>query len=454
MQRSISSPTTWLWRGLQNSRLTLTLFLVLALAGMFACERAAENEGAAGTEESVAAPGSAGEGEGAAAAGGEEGMTGMGDPTVIRIVSSLPRTGSANAQTTTIVNGIRMAVEEVGGKVGNYTIDYQDWDDASPQRGNWDGAVEAQNAGKAARDPDIMAYVGTYNSGAAKIAMPILNEAGLVMLSPANTWPGLTKPNTGEPNEPDVYRPTGEVNFFRVVPADDIQGTVAADWAKEMGVTKVFILHDRELYGQGIAGLFRKRAEEIGIEVVGFEGIDARASNYKSLVTKIRGERPDLVYFGGTTQSNAGQIAKDLTSGGLPDVKFMVPDGCFEQAFIDAAGAENLNGRTFITFGGVPADKLTGKGAEFYANYKAKYNSEPEGYAVYGYEAAKVVLDAIRRAGTKDREAILNAVAETKDFDGALGTWSFDENGDTTLRTMSGNTVENGEFAFVKVLGQ
>ena len=85
---------------------------------------------------------------------------------VLKIISSLPRTGSANAQTTTMVNGIQLAIDEVNGKVGDYTIVYEDMDDASPQRGNWDPAVEAQNANKAARDESVIAYIGTFNSGA------------------------------------------------------------------------------------------------------------------------------------------------------------------------------------------------------------------------------------------------------------------------------------------------
>jgi branched-chain amino acid transport system substrate-binding protein len=371
----------------------------------------------------------------------------------LKIVSSLPRTGSANAQTTSIVNGIRMAIAEVGGVVDGYTIEYEDWDDASPQRGTWDPQVEAQNARRAVKDDQIVGYIGTYNSGASKISIPILNEAGLVMISPANTYPGLTKPGFGEKNEPQVYRKSGRINFFRVVPTDDIQGSVAADWAKELGTTKAFILHDRELYGKGIADVFRKRAKEIGIELVGYEGIDPKAANYRSLVTKIKSTGANLVYFGGTTQSNAGQIAKDLRAGGV-SAPLMVPDGCFENAFIEAAGADNLNGTTYITFGGLPADQLTGKGAEFRAAYIKAYGNEPEAYAVYGYESARVLLDAIDRAATKDRAAILAAVAATKDFSGALGTWSFDENGDTTNRLMSGQTVKDGKFEFVKVLGK
>jgi branched-chain amino acid transport system substrate-binding protein len=134
---------------------------------------------------------------------------------------------------------------------------------------------------------------------------------------------------------------------------------------------------------------------------------------------------------------------------------FMSPDGTFEKAFITSAGVENVQpeaGGVYITFGGLPADKLTGKGAEFVGKYKQKFGKDPEAYAVYGYEAAKVLLDAIDRAEAKDRASILAAVAATKDFEGALGVWSFDENGDTTSRMISGNTIKGDDFVFVKVL--
>ncbi len=370
---------------------------------------------------------------------------------IIKLVSSLPRTGSANAQTGSMVNGIKMAIEDSGGKVGDFKIVYEDWDDASPERGQWDPAVEAANADKAISDPDIMAYIGTYNSGAAKISMPKLNQAGLLMISPGNTWPGLTKKGIGEPSEPMVYRPSGKVTYFRVVTTDDMQGPMAARWAKEMEIKKVFILNDRELYGQGIAKLFEKEAKQIGLDVVGSEGIDPKASNFRSLVTKIRQKNPDLVYFGGTTQTGAGQLAKDLKVGGVK-AKLMGPDGCYEQAFIISAGAQNLNDSTFVTFGGLPVSELPGKGKEFYESYKKKYNSEPESYAAYSYEAASVVLDAIKRAGKKDRKTIIDEVAATKDFAGVLGTWSFDENGDTTAKIISGIAVKDGKFEFVKSL--
>lgn len=375
-----------------------------------------------------------------------------GDPGLVKIVSSLPRTGSAAAQTGTIVNGIRLALEEAGGRAGTFRVAYEDWDDASPQRGDWDPAVEAANADRAVKDLDVVVYIGTYNSGAAKVSIPKLNQASLAMISPANTYPGFTRPGLGEPNEPGVYRPSGRINFFRVVPTDDLQGVRGAEWVKKLGGVSVFVVHDRELYGKGIADLFKAYADKIGLKVLGYEGIDARAANYRSLAAKIAGLGPDWVYFGGTTQSNGGQLVKDLKAAGFRG-RVLVPDGCVENAFIASAGAANAEGVVHATFGGLPPDRLAGRGAEFYRKYRERFHSEPEVYAVYGYECAQVALEAIRRAGRKDRAAILQAVARTRDFEGALGRWSFDENGDITLGTMSGFVVKNGEWSFRDVLG-
>jgi branched-chain amino acid transport system substrate-binding protein len=358
-----------------------------------------------------------------------------------------------------------MAFEEVGYEVGDFRIEYLDWDDATAAAGAWTAEAESVNASAAAKDPDVMVYIGTYNSGAAKISMPILNMAEVLMISPANTWPGLTKPKIGDLGEPEMYRPSGKVNFTRVVPADDLQGTRAAEWAKELGVRKVYILDDNEVYGRGIALLFGQRCRQIGIEVLGHESIDVKAQEFKSLMTSIKSLGPDLIYFGGTTQSKGGQIAKDMVASGL-DAKIMAPDGCYEDAFIKSAGLENLLGRCYVTFGGLPPDQLKGRGQEFVNHYVKKHGKMPEGYAVYGYESARVAIEAIRKAGKKDRAAIVAAALSLENIGGALGNWKFDENGDISLETVSGNTVvatqvtdRNGEthtvgkFQFVKLLG-
>jgi branched-chain amino acid transport system substrate-binding protein len=363
----------------------------------------------------------------------------------IKIVSSMPRTGNARAQTDSIVNAITMALDEAGGKVEGASVMYEDLDDASPSRGGWDADKEAENANRAVADGDVMVFIGTFNSGAAKVAIPILNRADLAMISPSNTYVGLTKAGTGEPNEPAVYYPSGNRNYARVIPADDVQGAVAAGWAKHLGVSKVYVLHDTEPYGHVVASSVADAAGKIGLQIVGGpEGVDPRAQEYQGIATKVRGANPELVYYGGLAENKAGRLFKDLRATLGDGVKLMGPDGLYQRGFLDDAGdaAEGA----LITFGGVAPSKLTGKGAEWYRSYKVRYGAEPEVYAAYGYEATKVALDAIRRAGRKDRAAIREALLATRDYDGVLGRWSFDANSDTTLTTMSGREVKDGKF--------
>lgn len=371
----------------------------------------------------------------------------------IKIVSSMPRTGSARGQTDTIANGIKMAIDEYGGEINGMKIAYEDWDDADASTQSWTPELETANANRAIADPDVMAYIGPYNSGAAKKSMPLLNEAGLLQVSPAVTHTGLTKKiDGGDPVEPGVYRPTGNITFARVCPADDTQGPLAADFAKdELKAKTIFILDEKALYGQGLANLVKQRCEKLGIQVLGHDSINTRQNEFRSLMATIKAKNPDVVYFGGTTQDKGGQVAKDMRDAGLT-CPLIVPDGCYELAFINSAGEENLK-NCYVTLGGLDASLLSGPGAEFVKKYKEKYKNDPEAYAVYGYEAAKVILEAINKVGKKDRAEILKTCLGTKDFDkGALGKWGFDENGDISIQNMTISKVEGGKFKPVKIV--
>ena len=384
---------------------------------------------------------------------------GGGDKGTVEIWSSLPRQGSNKAQTDTVVNAIKMAIDEVGGKVGGYTVTFSDKDDSTAATGQWDEATEIKNANDAVANGNVISYIGTFNSGAAKLAIPILCKAGIVMTSPANTYPGLTKAGKGEANEPDVYYPDGCTrNYTRVVPADDLQGRAGALWASQLGVTKAYVLDDTQLYGKGIADVFAAEAPGFGVEVLGRDGIDGKATDYKALAEKVKATNPELVYYGGITQNNAGQLWRDLRDALGPDVKLMGPDGIFEGEWLEAAG-EAAEG-SYITFGGVPPDQMTGAGKTFIDAYAAKYPDAPaEAYTAYGYEAAKVVLAALERAAATNpadvnalKAEMIKQVFATKDYAGVLGNWSFNAEGDTSLTDMSGNIVTDGEFKFDKII--
>jgi len=250
---------------------------------------------------------------GACGGAGTGGTTGASTAKTVKIISSLPMTGASRTQTVEIVNSIKMAIDET--KITNVTVLYDALDDATAAKGSWDAAQEAENARKAINDKQVVAYIGTYNSGAAKVSIPLLNQAGMVMVSPANTYPGLTKgPEKGaEPDEPGKYYPNGKRNYARVVPADDIQGAVGATWAQELGAKKVYIVHDTELYGKGIADVFRAKAKALGLTEAGYEGAQ-KADNYRALANKIKDAGADLVYYGGIVDNNPAVLLKDLRS--------------------------------------------------------------------------------------------------------------------------------------------
>ncbi|HEX9989418.1 MAG TPA: branched-chain amino acid ABC transporter substrate-binding protein [Chloroflexia bacterium] len=367
------------------------------------------------------------------------------DAGVIRIYSSVPMNGFAS-----ITHGVQMALDEAGGRAGNFRIDYVPLNGAKEIGGKWDAEVELANARRAAEDPDAMIYIGTYNSGAAKISIPVLNRVNMAMISPGNTYPGLTKPGTGTAGEPWTYFPLGVRNYFRVVPADDLQGAAAAAYAKEIGANSVYVLDDTELYGHGIAVIFAQSARDLGLQVVGGpEGIDVRQSDYSQLADKIMQTQPDLVYFGGISDNHPALVLRDLRNAGFTGV-FMGADGIADNAFIERTREDGSTGGgdIYSTLVGLPASKLTGAGASWYARYTQRYpNDDNRDFAPFGYEAAKVALSAIERAGKKDREAIRAAVAQTgsDDLPGdhILGEWQFDANGDTSLVTISVQKQEN-----------
>jgi len=382
-----------------------------------------------------------------------------GEKGTIEIWSELPRQGSSKGQTDTIVAAIKYAIEQKGSKVDGWTIKYTDQDDSTAEAGAWTQERATALATEASTTDALVAYIGTFNSGAAKIVIPVLCRAGIAMVSPANTYPGLTKPGKGDDTigEPGIYYPDGcKHNYFRVVPADDLQGKVGADWAKELGATTVYVVDDSQIYGKGVADVFDASATAAGLTVVAHDQISGDETDYKALAAKIAASGADLMYFGGITQQGAGQLWKDVRDASA-DILLMGPDGIYEDAFLDAAldAAEG----SYLTFGGTTADQYTGDAATWRDAFKAT-GSAIEVYTIYGYEAANVVLAAIETASKGGattvaalRAATIDALLATKDFKGVLGTWSFDANGDTSNTLFSGTQVVSGAFTFVKVLG-
>jgi len=379
-------------------------------------------------------------------------------PKTLKLVSSLPLNGLSEAALE-IVNAIALRLEQANHLAcnGQYALVYESWDDASPTEKMWTMELEAANANKAVADASVVVYLGPGNSGAAKVSIPILNQAGLPMLSMGTTYPGLTKPGTGDPDEPQKYYPSGQRNFLRVITADDVQGAVAANLAKQLGVQTVYILDDGDLYGQGVANVFDRTARSLGLTVVGHTSYDPRAADYldlmRAIATSHNGQPPDALYAGMIPDTHAAQIIKDKAAvlGDNQRVKFFGSEGISGPPLLAEVGAaaEGL----FATRPGLSNENLPPLGQQFLRDYVQRFKVEPTSgiFVVAGYEAANVTLKAIENvcaAGgdPTNRRAVRDALFAIDNFQGVLGTWSFDENGDTSLTKMTIYQVRNGQL--------
>jgi branched-chain amino acid transport system substrate-binding protein len=390
----------------------------------------------------VAACGDDGGGGGGSKAGGK----------TLTIYSSLPLQGDSRPQSEDVVRGEQLALEKSGGKAGSYKIKYVSLDDATAATGKWEPGKVSENARKAVGDDNTIAYLGEFNSGASAISAPLLNEAGILQVSPSNTYVGLTRSEGAEKGEPQKYQPSGSKTFARVVPADHIQAAAQVSWMKDEGVTKLFILNDKEVYGKGIADAVEKIAGEQGIEVLANDGIDTKAANFRSLASKIKGSGADGFFFGGITQNKGVQLFKDVNASN-PDLKLFGPDGVADSPFFEKVGAK-IEKVAHITAPTLDPKEYPPAAQEFYKQFKSKYGKDPEPYAIYGYEAMSIVLEAIKNAGDKgnDRQAVVDELFKIKGRESVLGTYDIDENGDTTLSDYGGNRIEGGKLVFDKVI--
>ncbi len=410
-----------------------------------------------GTVIGIVACGSSSSNSSSSASSGSSGSSSGGK--TIDIYSSLPLQGANSAQTLPTVNGMKLALSEAGGKAGQFTIKYTSLDDSTAAKGTYDLTQCAANARKVATDPQAVAYLGEFNSGCTEVSLPILNQAGVPMISPANTWVGITFALKGAsaPGEPQKYYPTGNRTYLRILPTDAIQAPSDLLAMKQAGCTKVAEANDKTPYGAGIAQIVELDKAAYGIDVVSNTGIDPTAPNYRSYASTIKGQGADCFFFGGITANGGVQIVKDVHAA-IPTAKIFGPDGVCTSAWTNAkmggvpASVDPLIQCTVATLN-LPAYP---GGKQFLAAYKAKYGvANPDPYAIYGYEDMKLVLDTIKGLGSQgnSKSAVLKALFATKNRQSVLGTYGFNANGDTTLKAYGLYKVgSDGNVKFDKTL--
>ena len=359
---------------------------------------------------------------------------GEGDPEAL-IVSDLPMQGDSAERSEQQVEAIRLALEQREWRAGELAVGFQACDDSSAETGLWDEQICRTNAEAYAADERLLGVVGTYNSGCAAVEIPILSEGRLAMISPGNTAVCLTEASrTCEDFDPATLYRKGGRNYVRVVPNDAFQGAALAEFARDQGIESPLVLYAAgDPTSTGQAANFRGAAEQLGIELAGYETWDPEASGYAELFDRARRSGADGVVLAGLTEQNGAKLIADKVKGlgSNEKVPLLAFDGFTQQATIDEAGDASRG--MFASITGRAPEALSGTGEAFVGELEERVGGKPlELYAPYAGESAEVLLDAIATAGS-DREAVIEAMFATERDDGILGSYEIGEHGDPSV---------------------
>jgi branched-chain amino acid transport system substrate-binding protein len=321
----------------------------------------------------------------------------------LTIYSSLPLQGPLAPVARDIVRAEKLALKEAGGRAGEYDVSYVSLDSSDPETGRWDPARVAANARRAIQTPNTIAYLGELESGASAISLPIVNEGGILQVSPRDTFGGLTQP--GGRGEPEKYYPSGVRNFARVVPAGDRQAQALVDAMVSQDVERLVIADDRKLSGTSLGDRVARLAEDADIEIVDRKRLDPSGEVPEGLGRDVQEEQPDAFFYSGAYDDFAVELLKTVHAH-VPTALLYGSD--------DLAIAPDLPRRA-----GPAAQRLEvtgvdpGDPGDFERRFEAEYGERPDRQAILGYRAMQLVLDAIRLAGPdadSRREVIRRAV--------------------------------------------
>jgi branched-chain amino acid transport system substrate-binding protein len=353
---------------------------------------------------------------------------------VVKIGVDLSLTGADSQGANRVKNGIVMAVDaaNAGNAVPGYKFELLVTDDGTATAGQYDPAQAATNARKMVSDRDVVAAIGPQMSGAGKAMAPILSQGDLATITPSSTNPDITDPKFAA-----QYRPAGKPIYFRTVTTDAYQGPNMANFmAEKLHVKSVYVLDDSGAFGVGVADSFQKQAEAKGIKVLGRDRLDPKAADYTAILTKIKSLNPDAIYYGGVTQAGV-KLAKQAYDI-IPNVIKAGPDGMVSSDLLNGAGFPAVEGwYTSIAAPHLTEDK---KAAEFVEAFKKRFGEAPDDYTITAYDAALVIVDAVKRVAASGkpvtRDAVRDAI-QTAKVPTIQGVVSFDVNGDLADRTVS-----------------
>jgi branched-chain amino acid transport system substrate-binding protein len=386
---------------------------------------------------------------GCAGSGGGGGSSVSGD--VLRIYSSQPLTGRQADQAVAIVRGERLALADAGGRVGKRRVELLALDDADRETGTWDPGLVSANARKAAQDDKTIAYLGEMDTGASAVSIPILNETDILEVSPTDTVSGFTREKGASPGEPDKYYPTRDRNFARLVPPDDVQAAALLTLMQDEKATRAFVVSDGKLYGQELGRQVVRGARKKGVDVVKARTVDLDDVDLGKLASEVAASGADAFVYSGDWQAKTAALFQAVAAA-APKIKLFGPGAVADDGF--AAQLGPAGPRTFVTAPWLTLKSYPPEARKVAKLYEKRYGSPMPAQALYGYEAMSAVLAAIQRAGKdgNDRGDVIDEMLDTRGRSSVLGTYSLDDNGDTSIKTYGSYRVRDGRLVFVRVL--
>jgi branched-chain amino acid transport system substrate-binding protein len=371
----------------------------------------------------------------------------------LTIYSSLPLEGPLGPLSKEIVDGEKLALAQVGAHVHRFHIHYASLNDANPKTGQWAPGETATNAKIAAQDGSTIAYLGDYDSEATAISLPFVNEAGILQVSPASPYVGLTSSLHAGQDEPERFYQTGKRTFARLLPADPVQASAQVQLMKQLGITRIYVIEDQDPFDLPLAAILAEAAKQAGIEVLGEDTIDTTASTeYAEEARKVTASGAQAVFFSGQPGAGAVALWQQLHAA-QPGLKLLGSSSLGEsQSFAGQLGAASV--AAYVGTAVLPVALYPPAARSVLAQYRAQFHEDGGAYALYGYETMSAVLLAIRRAGShgNDRKSVIAKFFAIRNRDSALGRYSIQSDGDATLSRYGIDRVAHGRLVFYRAM--
>ena len=370
----------------------------------------------------------------------------------LTIYSSLPLNGPDAAASAQIVNGEKLALADAGGQVGRFRISYYSLDDSSPVSGHWEPGLTAANAKLAAQDNDAIAYLGDNDSGATAVSLPIVNGAGILQVSVGSPYNGLTSSVDAGQDEPARFYPSGRFTFGRLIPGDAVEAAAQVSYARRAGIKRIYVLSSEDPFFATLSALLIDDARRAGIDVVGNESLAVSApSEFTSEAAKVGASGAEAVAFSGPAEPGTVSLWRALHAAD-PNLRLIGSHELASEAFTSQLGS--AASQTVISSPWLEPSLYPPAAAAVLRRYEQRFHEGAQPYALAGYEAMAVTLQAIREAGRhgNSREAVIDRFFATKNRASVLGRYSIQPNGETTITRYAFDRVLHGKPVFLNAI--